>query len=295
MSEYWCNARFFCIIKGSADSPHVTFDLTSKVVDFVLVPSLSENGAISDGPPDALIILAEEELIAVDLQSENWPLFYPHPYLNAIHPSAVTCFNHIDNVSDQVYTALKRIGLPGDFSKNPWPIKGGKLNSTEKIIPKKSGGKESSGKSLLITGHEDGSIRFWDATDNCLSLITKFSSSSLFTSGEEMPETGLDNSNAKDDDEDEWPPFRKVGTFDPYSDDPRLAVKKISFCHKSGVLVIGGTAGQLVIVSSLKRAILPEEPSKLDVSLHKNIYGQYLCMLCTKFKCYVNKFKTFFL
>lgn len=268
----------------------MTFDLTSKVVDFVLVPSLSENGAISDGPPDALIILAEEELIAVDLQSENWPLFYPHPYLNAIHPSAVTCFNHIDNVSDQVYTALKRIGLPGDFSKNPWPIKGGKLNSTEKIIPKKSGGKESSGKSLLITGHEDGSIRFWDATDNCLSLITKFSSSSLFTSGEEIPETGLDNSNAKDDDEDEWPPFRKVGTFDPYSDDPRLAVKKISFCHKSGVLVIGGTAGQLVIVSSLKRAILPEEPSKLDVSLHKNIYGQCLCMPCT-----TNKFKTFFL
>lgn len=232
-----------------------------------MVPNLKENGTIDEGTPAALIILAEEELIAVDLQSETLPLFYPHPYLNAIHPSAVTCFHHVDTASDQVFTSLTRIGLPGEFSKNPWPIKGGKLNSTEKIIPKKTGdkSKDSSGKSLLITGHEDGSIRFWDVTGNCLKLLTKFSSSSLFSSTDELPDTSLDNSNAKDDDEDEWPPFRKVGTFDPYSDDPRLAVKKISFCPKSGVLVIGGTAGQLVIVSSLKRGILPEEPSKLDV------------------------------
>lgn len=250
---------------GSADSPHVAFDLTSKVIDFVLIPNLTENGSVDDGPPAALVILAEEELVAIDLESESWPLFYPHPYLNAIHPSAVTCFHHVDNVSDQVLSALNRIGLAGEFSKNPWPIRGGKLHPSDKALSKKAGDK-SSGKSLLITGHEDGSIRFWDVTGNCLTLVTKFVSSSLFTSNDEMPESGLDNSNAKDDDEDEWPPFRKVGTFDPYSDDPRLAVKKISFCPKSGVLVVGGTAGQLVIVSSMKRGILPEEPSKLDVS-----------------------------
>lgn len=51
----------------------------------------------------------------------------------------------------------------------------------------------------------------------------------------------------EDDDEDEWPPFRKVGHYDPYSDDPRLAVKKVSFCAESGRLVIGGTAGQVVV------------------------------------------------
>ena len=41
---------------------------------------------------------------------------------------------------------------------------------------------------------------------------------------------------AEDDEEaeDEWPPFRKVGHFDPFSDDPRLAVKKVAFCSKSG-------------------------------------------------------------
>lgn len=43
------------------------------------------------------------------------------------------------------------------------------------------------------------------------------------------------------------PPFRKAGLFDPYSDDPRLAVKKIALCPKTGRLIVGGTAGQIVI------------------------------------------------
>ena len=39
--------------------------------------------------------------------------------------------------------------------------------------------------------------------------------------------------------------------FDPYSDDPRLAVKKLAFCGESGRLVVGGTAGQVVICSQM--------------------------------------------
>ena len=40
--------------------------------------------------------------------------------------------------------------------------------------------------------------------------------------------------------------FFRVSSFDPYSDDPRLAVKKVLFCGDSGVLVVGGTAGQVI-------------------------------------------------
>ena len=50
----------------------------------------------------------------------------------------------------------------------------------------------------------------------------------------------------EEDMEEEWPPFRKIGSFDPYTDDYRLAVKKVSFCGKSGRLIVGGTAGQVV-------------------------------------------------
>ena len=50
-----------------------------------------------------------------------------------------------------------------------------------------------------------------------------------------------------DETEDEWPPFRKTGIFDPYSDDARLAVKKISLCPLSGTLAVAGTAGHIVV------------------------------------------------
>lgn len=37
-----------------------------------------------------------------------------------------------------------------------------------------------------------------------------------------------------------------MGTFDPYSDDPRLAVKKVLLCPLSSTLVIAGTAGHVI-------------------------------------------------
>ena len=49
-----------------------------------------------------------------------------------------------------------------------------------------------------------------------------------------------------EDMEEEWPPFKKIGSFDPYTDDYRLAIKKVAFCEKSGRLIVGGTAGQVV-------------------------------------------------
>lgn len=39
-----------------------------------------------------------------------------------------------------------------------------------------------------------------------------------------------------------------MGTFDPYSDDPRLAIQKIALCSFSETLVVAGTAGQVVVL-----------------------------------------------
>lgn len=38
-----------------------------------------------------------------------------------------------------------------------------------------------------------------------------------------------------------------MGVFDPYSDDPRLAVKKLGLCPVTGLLAVAGTAGQVVV------------------------------------------------
>jgi lethal(2) giant larvae protein len=39
----------------------------------------------------------------------------------------------------------------------------------------------------------------------------------------------------------------QIGVFDPYSDDPRLAVKKLCLCPVTGLLTVAGTAGQVVV------------------------------------------------
>lgn len=40
--------------------------------------------------------------------------------------------------------------------------------------------------------------------------------------------------------------FFQVGSFDPYSDDPRLGIQKVCLCKYSGRLVVAGTAGQVM-------------------------------------------------
>jgi lethal(2) giant larvae protein len=59
------------------------------------------------------------------------------------------------------------------------------------------------------------------------------------------------------------PPFRKGGHFDPYSDDPRLAVKKLAFCPKTGVLTVAGTAGNVVMATLDKSSDEQEQPLKV--------------------------------
>lgn len=75
-----------------------------------------------------------------------------------------------------------------------------------------------------------------------------------------------------DTSEDNDPPFRKTGYFDPYSDDPRLAIKKLFVCSKTGTIVIGGTAGAVIILGFSEA--VPTDPIKITsvnlVSTHDN-------------------------
>ena len=70
---------------------------------------------------------------------------------------------------------------------------------------------------------------------------------------------------------DNWPPFRKVGSFDPYSDDPKLGIQKIFLCPQRHVLVAAGTAGQVLIMSLSEHA---KEVAFEAITSHKiNIIG----------------------
>lgn len=78
------------------NSKQVAFDFTSKVIDFFTVlrkqsEEEKENNVASECP-EALIVLAEEEIIAIDLTHPEWKMM-ALPYLVSLHASAVSSFS----------------------------------------------------------------------------------------------------------------------------------------------------------------------------------------------------------
>lgn len=227
-----------CVSVHCKDGSKVALDFTSKVIDFFVTFKSYE---ASDETPQAqvLIVLLEEELVAYDLTQRSLPLVNA-PYLHSLHASAVTCNHLVSQVTAEVYDKIVQAGIQqySKYSDISWPINGGEITERENDS-------NVNEYDILLTGHEDGSVKFWDCSEVCLTPLLQVKTSTLFGSSDEFDQP-------RDDDEpldDSEPPFRKAGQFDPYSDDPRLAVKKVSLCPKTGVLVIAGTAGNLVITA----------------------------------------------
>ncbi|KAG7277009.1 hypothetical protein CRUP_001635 [Coryphaenoides rupestris] len=207
---------------------HVALDFTSRIIDFFVI----QDDPLHTGDPGALVVLVEEELVVIDLQTEGWPVIQT-PYLVPLHSSAITCSHHVSAIPLKLWERLLAAGQlqSTHYSKKPWPITGGQ-----------NLGQDPPQRDLLLTGHEDGTVRFWDASGVCLYPMYKLSTAGVFHTDADP------NDNMNQSSEGEWPPFRKVGCFDPYSDDPRLGVQKIHLCKYSGYLTVAGTAGQILVL-----------------------------------------------
>uniref|UniRef100_A0A671X1C0 LLGL scribble cell polarity complex component 1 n=1 Tax=Sparus aurata TaxID=8175 RepID=A0A671X1C0_SPAAU len=220
------------------DKEHVTLDFTSRVIDFFTVHSIEQEKEFDE--PSALVVLLEEELVVIDLQNPGWPSL-PTPYLAPLHSSAITCSFHISSVPPKLWERLVNAGKAQQgrqHAHGSWPICGGKNLAPP---PKQ--------QELLLTGHEDGTVRFWDASGVALTPLYKLGTANVFHTDCDPCDDPQDPSNDPDmQQEEEWPPFRKVGCFDPYSDDPRLGIQKISLCKYSNKLVVAGTAGQVIVL-----------------------------------------------
>ena len=273
------------VIQG--ENSHVCFDFTSKIIEFFTIdkPSVEKqpttatagsgatttttsatSSSVTYDNPQALLVLLEEEFVAIDLLTEGWPQFRL-PYLYSVHSSAVICTHYVNGISNSLYERLKRHGSTSElYSTRDWPV------SSLPGQPKASQAATSASdkRDLLLTGHEDGSISFWDVTQMSMVLIYRLRTSDYFQTDSTPMDDGEGGAGA-DDDTDNWPPFRKAGTFDPYSDDPKLGIQKIYLCAAREVLVVAGTAGQVLIM------YLKDQPSELaysSLSAHKiNIIG----------------------
>lgn len=229
-----------CVSVHCDDGTKVCLDFTSKVINFFVTFSDDDSDQV-----EVLIVLLEEELCAYDLTDPALKQLKA-PYLHSVHASAVTCNHLASQVSGEIYDKIVEAGARNqiEYSDLEWPVTGGTVQEKGEDL----GIKEYE---ILLTGHEDGSVKFWDCTGVVLEPILHFKTAPLFRNSDSEFDDLADNQEQYDDSE---PPFRKAGQFDPYSDDPRLAVKKIAFCAKTGQLIVAGTAGHVVIASIDQKA-----------------------------------------
>uniref|UniRef100_A0A834R408 Lethal(2) giant larvae -like protein 1 n=1 Tax=Sarcoptes scabiei TaxID=52283 RepID=A0A834R408_SARSC len=224
--------------KESKNEKNIALDFSSKIVDFLLVYSDTDCTKLN-----ALVVLAIEEIVVIDLKNPDWPQF-KLPYLACLHSSPITCSQYCSEVSLEIYKKIVECSqrdFNHRFSSNEWPIDGGVSSVSNE---------HNDQHNLLITGHEDGTVRFWDASTIALRHLHTINTSKLFNLNDDDLALidGDDHELSNDEDENEWPPFKKVGQFDPYSDDPRQAIRKLSFQSEQNILAIGGTAGQLIVM-----------------------------------------------
>lgn len=60
------------------------------------------NGDNEKREPEALLVLAEEELVAIDLKDEGWKMM-SLPYLVSLHASAVTCTQYVSGIVKKIF------------------------------------------------------------------------------------------------------------------------------------------------------------------------------------------------
>ena len=145
------------------------------IVDFITICDNSpyEN---DQSDPYAVIVLLSNELVLIDLTSSGYPSF-DSPYPSAsLSESPVTCVQYLADCSADLipylystsHNVFSRAPKKG-FSDKEWPINGGEWGQSMQSYPE-----------LVLTGHADGTIKFWDMSGINFDLISKIKTSKLF-------------------------------------------------------------------------------------------------------------------
>ncbi|WKY14844.1 hypothetical protein Q1695_000397 [Nippostrongylus brasiliensis] len=227
------------------------FDFPSPVVDFCLTTG-------EDGYHSCAIVLTENEVVCIDLTDRHWRVI-PTEQIFPLHASQITTSTHCSHVEEHVWSKLKRFSAKEirrnrEYSARKWPIDAKvEIGDENRVI------KESTKRQLWITGHENGTLRVWSAGDAVMQLLFVIDSRKEFLGFSEEEKDLSDNNRGDSCDTDssdddfqmtgEWPPFKKVGEFDPFCDDAGLSIQRIAFDEKCGQIVVGCRGGQVLIYS----------------------------------------------
>ncbi|CAK1541946.1 unnamed protein product [Leptosia nina] len=146
-------------------------EMEHSVVDFV---TLCESPHAADyQEPYAIVVLLQNDLVVIDLQSPGYPCF-ENPYPMDIHESPVTCCSYFADCPSDLIPAFYSVGRQGNkkaagFSEKLWPIDGGEWAPAS-----------CSYSEIILTGHADGSVKFWDASAGTLQILYKLKCAKVF-------------------------------------------------------------------------------------------------------------------
>ncbi|XP_007450584.1 PREDICTED: syntaxin-binding protein 5-like [Lipotes vexillifer] len=189
--------------------------------------------------PYAVAVLLEKDLIVVDLTQSNFPIF-ENPYPMDIHESPVTCTAYFADCPPDLILVLYSIGVKHKkqgYSNKEWPISGGAWNLGTQTYPE-----------IIITGHADGSIKFWDASAITLQMLYKLKTSKVF----EKQKVG------------EGKQTCEIVEEDPY------AIQMIHWCPESRIFCVSGVSAYVIIYKFSRHEITTEIVS-LEVRLQCDI------------------------
>ncbi|XP_070322131.1 syntaxin-binding protein 5-like isoform X1 [Odocoileus virginianus] len=189
--------------------------------------------------PYAVAVLLEKDLIVVDLTQSNFPIF-ENPYPMDIHESPVTCTAYFADCPPDLILVLYSIGAKHKkqgYSNKEWPISGGAWNLGTQTYPE-----------IIITGHADGSIKFWDASAITLQMLYKLKTSKVF----EKQKVG------------EGKQTCEIVEEDPY------AIQMIYWCPESRIFCVSGVSAYVIIYKFSRHEITTEIVS-LEVRLQYDI------------------------
>ncbi|XP_048834467.1 syntaxin-binding protein 5-like isoform X11 [Brienomyrus brachyistius] len=188
--------------------------------------------------PYAVAVLLEKDFIVVDLTQSNYPIF-ENPYPMDIHESPVTCTAYFADCPPEIIPVLYSIGAKHKkqgYSHKEWPVSGGTWTLGAQTYPE-----------IIITGHADGSIKFWDASAITLQMLYKLKTSKVF----EKPKVG-------------------DGRVAELVEEDPFAVQMVSWCPQSRLLCVVGISAH-VILYRFSRHDATTEITALEVRLQCDV------------------------
>ncbi|EDO30312.1 predicted protein [Nematostella vectensis] len=208
--------------------------------------------------PRAIIAITPARLLVFDVASalSSKPVTFDVPYAFEIHESPVTCTQYITECPPDLIRALREVGgrpkkklLQREASRQPWPITGGAINDRET---------DDESSELIITGHADGTVRFWDASSVTIQQLYKLSTLKLFDKDKHKSSSESSDSDHRRQSQSEGSESgdHLSGLDSKEEETEAFSIQQVELCTHSRTLVVCGATYALVyLFSSTEQAV----------------------------------------